>query len=353
MARSRKLIFSSKLSALALAGLMSAASLAYADDYSDVDRLFGAGQVTEAMQRADQYLAANPRDARMRFLKGLMFSEQGKATEAIAVFTKLTEDFPELPEPYNNLAVLYSKQGQFDQARKSLEAAIRTNPSYATAYENLGDVYAKLASQAYSRALQIEGNSSKVSPKLAMIRELFSPKTVAATAPAPKVAPAAPSPASVVVAAAPKAPPAAPPAVVPAAPVQSSSASKPAASSAPTPAPSSTAGAASQDVQNAVNAWANAWARKDLRNYFAAYTPEFGGGKARKAWEQERRARIMGKRNITVSLSNIDVKVQGDRAVAQFQQEYAADALKASSLKTLELVRVGGRWLIYKESASS
>ncbi len=162
---------------LLVAGLMAAASTAWADEYADVDRLFGAGQHTEAVQKADQFLASNPRDARMRFLKGLVLSEQGRPVEAAAVFVKLTEDFPELPEPYNNLAVLYSKQGQYDQARRSLEAAIRANPSYATAYENLGDVYAKLASQAYSKALQIDGgNRAKVAPKLSGIRDLFAPK---------------------------------------------------------------------------------------------------------------------------------------------------------------------------------
>ena len=93
----------------------------------------------------------------------------------IAVFTKLSEDYPELPEPYNNLAVLYASQGQYDKARAALEMAIRTNPSYATAHENLGDVYAKLASQAYSKALQLDSNNTGVQPKLALIRDLFAP----------------------------------------------------------------------------------------------------------------------------------------------------------------------------------
>jgi len=172
MARTRAPLFG-----LIVAGFMLTAGTARADDYADADKLFGAGQWTEAIQKADQFLASNPRDARMRFLKGLALSEQGKSADAIAVFIKLTEDFPDLPEPYNNLAVLYSKQGQYEQARRSLESAIRTNPNYATAYENLGDVYAKLASQAYSKALQIDGNNTaKVSQKLAMIRDMFAPK---------------------------------------------------------------------------------------------------------------------------------------------------------------------------------
>jgi len=347
------------LIALAASTLFAAAGAARADDYADVDKLFAAGQLAEANQRADQFLSNKPKDARMRFLKGMVLSEQGKASEAIAVFTRLTEDHPELPEPYNNLAVLYSKQGQYEQARRSLEAAIRTNPSYATAYENLGDVYAKLASQAYSKALQVDaGSSAQVSPKLAMVRDLFSlmarsgsavadapvataPAVAAAAKPAAaKPAPApAPAPAPVVVAAAPKAAPAPAPAPAPAA-----VAAKPA---------SAAAGADAQNIEAAALAWADAWSRKDIDAYFASYTPDFDGGKSRTAWEAERRARIAGKRSISVALSDFNIRVQGDKAVVQVRQAYSADALKVSSRKTLEMVRVSGRWLIQKESTGS
>lgn len=345
----------SSLVALAAFTVFTIASTARADEYGDVDSLLGAGRLAEANQKADQFLSTKPKDARMRFLKGLVLSEQGKSNDAIAVFVKLTEDHPELPEPHNNLAVLYSKQGQYDQARRSLEAAIRTNPSYATAYENLGDVYAKLASQAYSRALQIDGSSTaKVSPKLAMIRDLFSPMTrseppvvIAAAKPAPAPAPVpAPPP---VVAAAPKPAPVPGPAPAPA----------PAPVPAPAPAPAAVASspaATAEDtkvVQTAVLAWAAAWASKDMDAYFASYTHDFNGGKSRAAWEAERRARITGKRSIAVNLSDFDIRVQGDKAVVQVRQAYSADALKVSSRKRLDLVRVSGRWLIQKESTGS
>jgi len=346
----------SSLVALAAFTVFTIAGTARADEYGDVDSLLGAGRLAEANQKADQFLSTKPKDARMRFLKGLVLSEQGKSNDAIAVFVKLTEDHPELPEPHNNLAVLYSKQGQYDQARRSLEAAIRTNPSYATAYENLGDVYAKLASQAYSRALQIDGSSTaKVSPKLAMIRDLFSPMTrseppvvAAAAKPAPAPAPVpAPPP---VAAAAPKPAPVPAPAPAPAlAPV-------PAPVPAPAPAAVASSPAATEDtkvVQTAVLAWAAAWASKDMDAYFASYTHDFNGGKSRAAWEAERRARITGKRSIAVNLSDFDIRVQGDKAVVQVRQAYSADALKVSSRKRLDLVRVSGRWLIQKESTGS
>src|SRR6185369_9445937 len=113
------------------------------------------------------------RDPQGRFLKGLILAEQNKASEAIDVFTALTKDYPELPEPYNNLAVLYAAQGQYEKARAALEQSIRTHPSYATAYENLGDVYTKLASQAYDKALQLDSSNSAAKSKLSLVRDLI------------------------------------------------------------------------------------------------------------------------------------------------------------------------------------
>src|SRR5204862_2623498 len=120
-------------------------------------------------------------DAQARFLKGLIYTQQGKTAEAIKIFTSLTEDYPDLPEPYNNLAVLYAGQGQYEKARQALEMAIRTHPSYATAHENLGDIYAKMASQAYDKALQLDRSNQAAQGKLNLIKDLFS-QTSTATA---------------------------------------------------------------------------------------------------------------------------------------------------------------------------
>lgn len=159
------------------------APLAHADDYTEVNRLIKAGQTAEALNKADQYLIGKPRDPQMRFIKGVILAETGKVNEAIGTFTKLTEDYPELPEPYNNLAVLYAGQAQFDKARAALERAVRANPNYAVAHENLGDVYAKLAAVAYAKAQQLDAANTTVAPKLTLIRRLFErPEAQAAPA---------------------------------------------------------------------------------------------------------------------------------------------------------------------------
>ena len=328
------------------------ATYAHADDYSDVAQLVRAGKLPEAMTKADQYLATKPRDPQMRFLKGVIQRDSGKPADAIATFTKLTEDYPELPEPYNNLAVLYAGQSQFDKARTALEMAIRTNPSYATAHENLGDVYARLASQAYNKALQLDTTNTAVAPKLALIRELFTPNVKGQTRPAatttlPAATPAAP--AIVAAAPAPVVQAAKPAPATPAAPVAAASAAKP-----PATAPAASADA-SKDAEAAVRAWAAAWAKKDMAGYLGSYGKEFNppGNLSRPAWEEERRARIVGKSSISVVVDNLVISVNGDKAVAKFRQSYKADALAVSSRKTLDLVKMGDRWVIVREAAGA
>jgi len=165
-------------------------SAAHANEYDDVNALLRQGKSNEALAKADTYIAGKPRDPQMRFLRGVILTEQNKQAEAIAAFTQLTQDFPELSEPYNNLAALYASQSKFDQARAALEQALKLNPNYATAHENLGDVYARLAAQEYVRAQQFASTNASVAPKLALIRQIFTPKTeaeAAALPPAPAV----------------------------------------------------------------------------------------------------------------------------------------------------------------------
>src|SRR5690349_15023146 len=178
--------------ALACFGVAGAQSDAQSPDLQEASRLLKAGQRDQALERVNKALAANPRDAQARFMKGLILTEQGKHAEAVDIFTKLTQDYPNLPEPYNNLAVIYASQGQYDKARAALEQSIRTHPSYATAYENLGDVYAKLASQAYGKALQLDASNTGAQNKLSLVRELVrEPQTATAASRAPEDTPAA------------------------------------------------------------------------------------------------------------------------------------------------------------------
>jgi len=333
----RKLIL-----AIAATALTALLNIAHADEYADVARLSKAKQFPEALSKADQFLSSKPRDPQMRFIKGVVQSEMGKMSEATNTFTRLTEDFPELPEPYNNLAVIYANNGQFDKARSALEMAIRTNPSYSTAHENLGDIYAKLASQAYAKALQLDTSNAAVPSKLGLIRELFS--TTGGVKPsAPTPVPAAPNAATTN------------PVVAPIQPKQPTAViASPNGTSQPSVAPASvTTAMSTRDIDAALNTWAKAWSDRDMKGYLGSYAKSFtpSSKQSYEAWQEDRKVRIMGKSHINVKLSNISVSMSlnGAAATVKFKQDYKADSLATSSRKTLEMVKSGDRWLITKE----
>lgn len=319
-------------------GLLLAVTIpVHADEIQDANKLFKQGLHAQALEKVNAFLVTKPKDAQARFLKGLILAEQGNTADAITVFSRLTEDYPELPEPYNNLAVLYAGQGEYEKAKNALEMAIRTNPTYATAHENLGDIYAKMASQAYDRALQLEktNTNTNTQTKLALIRELFSknprtatkPTVTAAIDPAPVTPPAA------------SATPAAP-AVTQAAPAK----------------PPVTVTALSTDpgaeVLSNTKEWAAAWSAKNSKKYLAFYAKEFKtpDGSSRSAWEAQRKERIAAPKSIHVEVRDPKVKVADDKhASVNFKQTYRASHLNVVSSKTLNWVKVDGQWQIAEE----
>lgn len=143
--------------------------LARADAYDDVSQLLRGGRLAEAEARIDRHLQAKPRDPQMRYFKGLVQRDTGRQAEAIETFTKLNEDFPELPEPYNALAVIYAARGDYERARLALELAVRANPAYATAYENQGDLYSRLARLSYCKALQHDAGNGELKTRMAAL----------------------------------------------------------------------------------------------------------------------------------------------------------------------------------------
>lgn len=172
--------------------LVSVSGVVRADDLADVQRLFRAGQTPAAIERADRYLTDHPKDPQMRFVKGVMLAEDPqKIAEAIALFEALIADYPDLAEPYNNVAALYAAQGDYAKARAALDQALRINPAYATAHENLGDVYAALAAKSYERALTLQPDAAALTTKLARVRELYKQPAGRAT---PTLAPASAAP---------------------------------------------------------------------------------------------------------------------------------------------------------------
>ena len=139
---------------------------------TEIATLMKAGRNDEALQRADARLKDNPRDAQVRFMRGVILTEQGKIVEATVAFETLIQEFPELPEPYNNLAVIHAAQGRYESAYRLLQESLIAQPNYVTAYENLGDLYLSMAEQAYGKALGLDASNRVAKAKLEAAREL-------------------------------------------------------------------------------------------------------------------------------------------------------------------------------------
>lgn len=312
------------LSAFAAAFTAQAAS-----PVDEAQALLKQGDLDGALKRVDRFLSGNPQDAEGRFTRALILVKQSKTADAIKAFTDLTRDYPQLPEPYNNLAVLYAQAGDYNKARDALEAALNTNPSYATAHENLGDIYAALAGAAYNRALALDSTNATTRYKLSLLNNL----TAGGASASARVAAAA-------AAAAAPAPAAAP--AVSAAPAP-----------APAPAPAAASAAGNDAVLKALDAWAAAWSSRDVDAYLAAYAPDFKpeGGLALAEWRDQRRVRIGKAKTINVAVQDADVtRIDGQHASVTFTQDYSSDTIADKVTKIIELVQVDGSWKISRET---
>ncbi|MEN9560364.1 MAG: hypothetical protein RLZZ502_1575 [Pseudomonadota bacterium] len=368
----------------------NANAAAQSPELNEISRLVRGGQFQNALEKANAYLAGKPKDPLARFLKGVALTELNRGNDAIATFQALTEDYPELPEPYNNLAVLFAGKGQFEKARTALELAIQTHPSYATAHENLGDVYAKLASQAYDKALQLDKGNNTVQSKLSLVRDLFStdPKAIrsgasktdsrntasVSTTPPPAVQVAtAPVPtagsvlnpnkaAQIAAAAAANAKPAITPTAaltppLPPAPVPSASTLQ---NAKPEPKPAAVAtskGNEREQILATLKHWANSWAAQDVDTYLAHYSDRFKpqDGATREAWAQTRRERLLAPKKILVSVQEPDITLHDDgSAEIRFKQAYSSDTIgNSTTRKVLVMVKSGSEWKITRERAGA
>ena len=334
-----------------------------ANEIQDINKLFKQNQHAQALKRVDVYLAKNPKDTQARFLKGLILTAQHKNNEAIGVFQSLTEDYPELPEPYNNLAVLYAGQGQYEKAKVALEMAIRNHPSYATAQENLGDIYAKMASQSYERAIQLDRTNTATQNKLALINDLFpknkpvtplvnatkQPPVVNGTASAPaKAVPALPNPASSTK------PQVAPPGAPPARSQTVAAVTEPSAAAKNSNIKPVSANHGVEVIKT-LHEWADVWSSQNVERYLAFYASDFKtpNGENRNDWEAAAKARIGTPKYIEINISNEKVSFPNDNhAFVTFHQSYRSDYLSSSFDKFILLVKQNDKWLIQEERAS-
>jgi tetratricopeptide (TPR) repeat protein len=318
---------------------------------ADVQALMTEGKLEQALAQVERELAADRANVTLQFLKGLALTRLNRLDAAAETFQRITEEHPELPEPYNNLAVVHAARGDFEAAQQALQKAINTHPSYATAHENLGDIYARMASEAYNHALQLDQTNASAKTKLALINDLFPVPTVngaAAASPAPARGAssvprdtAAPSRVSAVAKEAPVATTAV--AAAPA-PIETPESAGPASTSGPS---------VTDEVRRTVEQWAAAWSAQDVDAYLAFYDADFtpADGSSRGRWERTRRIRLTAPRYIRVSVSDPIVIEHGPEHVqVSFDQRYESDAFTDTVRKTLILKKSGSDWRIVEEA---
>jgi tetratricopeptide (TPR) repeat protein len=153
------------------------------NDFQEASVLYRKGEYDSALERTDAWLKSRPKDARGRFLRGMILTQQKKSDDAVRVYAELMQDFPELPEPYNNLAVIYAERGDLDKARNLLESAIRANARFSAAHENLGDIHTRLAAAAYEQALKLDAANKNIAAKLKAVNDLMPARAPAAGKP--------------------------------------------------------------------------------------------------------------------------------------------------------------------------
>ena len=141
--------------------------------HNDVRKLLRQAKYPQALLLVNKALTTNPRDPQMRFWQGFIFEQLGQPDMALQVYLDLTREYPELAEPFNNLGVIYAAKGDYPNAKAALDNALRANPNYAAAHENMGDLLVNMARQSYERSLSIEPKQRGISQKIEQIKPIL------------------------------------------------------------------------------------------------------------------------------------------------------------------------------------
>ncbi|MEH6579219.1 MAG: tetratricopeptide repeat protein [Amphritea sp.] len=165
-----------------------------ADQLKKAHALQSQGNYGAAFTEVDNYLVSHPKDPNGWLLYGIALMDQNKLSATEDAFSKLVKLYPNAPEPYNNLAAIYARQGENNKAVNTLLQAFNTHPSYALVQQNLKTVYASLATQAYNRALDLDESVNTPRPDLAILNQVYQQQSIplSSTAVAQKQTPSKP-----------------------------------------------------------------------------------------------------------------------------------------------------------------
>lgn len=279
-----------------------------ASTIQDLQLLIDQNLFAPAAVTGDQLLVEQPDNARIQFLTAYAYQMDKQIDKAKKLYESLIKDYPELPEPRNNLAMIYLANGNIDKASQLLIDALNTNPSYSTAYANLGRIYRGIASETYRQAVS-ESNEFEVPPPKIELMALSNLSSI--------------DPLTIV--------------------TQSSA--------------SSVVNIANVQTLliEQVASWAKAWEEKNIAAYISFYSSDHRPGfKNHKDWVEHRRRRIMRPGDIEVTVGDIEIRAQGEnRVIIDFEQTFDSPNYSDKVLKRLSFRRIGSKWKITDERVIS
>ena len=281
-------------------------------DISKLNKLIEEKDYLAAKKIVEQLLDSDKENPQLLFIDGVLLSELGEIDKAINVFVSLTKSHPALPEPYNNLAVLYAQNGNFDLAKTALEKSIKTHPSYATAHINLGDLYTRMASESYNQALQIDKSNKNAKTKLSLIKKLFNFQPINKN-------------------------------IVLAEDTEQKTQSF-------------------NEIKNKENIinekifvmidnWKNAWMSQNFDQYIGYYSDNFKNNKGMdlEKWKQFRKPRVINKPSINLKLENIEISKNKNLYSVSFTQIYKSGDIDSTTKKTLLIESIDDQLKIVNE----
>jgi Tetratricopeptide repeat len=148
-------------------------SHAQISDDTLVRRMIQEGRFDDALSNLDASIKRSPRDAQLHLLRGAALSMSNRKAEALKAFAYMVDQQLDTATAYNNIAVILASRGLYEGARGALECALKANPNYVTARQNMGDVYANLSNLAYRQALHMDRSDPSLPTKLAHLTQML------------------------------------------------------------------------------------------------------------------------------------------------------------------------------------
>jgi colicin import membrane protein len=139
--------------------------------------IFDHGAVQLRVRPPHEIGAGSASDALTLFVTARALAGQDKVNDAIEIYRSLTQMHPGLPEPFNNLGLLHLFQGRYENAELAFLEALRIDPRYGEAQENLGDVHARMALRAYDAAVRLEPDGRVAREKIKHLTPILRSET--------------------------------------------------------------------------------------------------------------------------------------------------------------------------------